>query len=188
MKGHSFFGYQHQSISCFEVWNDVMKNYIICNEMMSFMMDNDYKTYDMVCVCVCVCVCYIFNSLIFRSRIVYRILNLAAAHRGDCCRGYYMEQETNQRQGGWDRKQRRRDSDEPRQYANLAAVSGRKSRTEVQQAWIERRYRWRRFSSLHSYIMYFRVSTGSVRQTLSMMAVWIRVMPNYSYPGSEPSE
>ena len=73
MKGRSFFGYQHQTISWFDVvlvmkWCLVRLTMIIRHKIWYIHIHITWKL-----------ICYRYNSLIFRSRIVYRIPNLAAA-------------------------------------------------------------------------------------------------------------
>ena len=55
--------------------------------------------------------------------------NQGQGRRGARNRGYNKEREPYRRQGGWDLNPQSRDhNDEPHQYANTAAASGRKSR------------------------------------------------------------
>ena len=73
-----------------------------------------------------------FNDLFSLMGQIFKNTNFQKENQGQGRRvyrdrDYYKEWDANRRQGGWDREPQSRDSNEPRQYANTAAVSGRKS-------------------------------------------------------------
>ena len=134
-----------------------------------------------------------FNDLFSLMGQIFKNTNFQKENQGQGRRvyrdrDYYKEWDANRRQGGWDREPQSRDSNEPRQYANTAAVSGRKSGKSEP--------RFNKYGSsvvveriliishtLHLQMMCFRVSTGSVRQISNMM-----VARCLMHPGSETSE